>query len=240
MAASGLALEVNGVARWFGSTGTVGYVRTIPGVFNVIAERAEMSIDLRNKSSEELEKMTTIAINCAKQVASKHGVEVVILGRADEAPAVMSKKVADAVRHSAEDMGVRHTQMVGGAVHDTMNVSSITDTGMIFVPSMNGLSHAPAEATGADDLVLGADVLLSTVLRLARGPGWWDCPRAFRGFRFAVSTRRRILWWILRGEPLVKQRTQRNNGPKRSRRWQGREREGTQVGGDLGFEQGRL
>lgn len=168
LAASELALEVSSIARRFGSTGTVGFVKPFPGAFNVIAERTEVSVDLRNKSNKELERMTAAVLDKANEAASKYRLEIAVTERANQIPRSMSPRVADAIRRSADELGVGHREMVSGAVHDTMNMARIADCGMVFVPSKGGLSHAPGESTSEEDLVLGAEALLRSVLALSQ------------------------------------------------------------------------
>ncbi|MBW2431872.1 MAG: M20/M25/M40 family metallo-hydrolase [Deltaproteobacteria bacterium] len=57
--------------------------------------------------------------------------------------------------------------MISGAGHDTALVAQLTETGMIFVPSREGLSHCPQEYTRLEDIVLGCDILVAAVVQLA-------------------------------------------------------------------------
>ncbi len=74
----------------------------------------------------------------------------------------------DSIELAAKELNVTYKIMPSGAGHDTQNMARICETGMIFVPSRNGISHAPDEWTDPEDLALGADVLLRTILELDR------------------------------------------------------------------------
>jgi len=67
---------------------------------------------------------------------------------------------------SAEELGLSHLFMPSGAGHDAQNLAKIAPTGMIFVPSIGGVSHSPKEFTPIEDLVSGVNVLLNTILRI--------------------------------------------------------------------------
>jgi len=59
--------------------------------------------------------------------------------------------------------------MPSGAGHDAQDITHIAPTGMIFVPSVNGVSHSPKEFTTAEDMANGASVLLKTILAIDTG-----------------------------------------------------------------------
>jgi acetylornithine deacetylase/succinyl-diaminopimelate desuccinylase-like protein len=80
----------------------------------------------------------------------------------------MSEGVREAFVDSCEDLGLTHTALVSGAGHDGQSFAGVCPMGMIFVPSVNGTSHSPHEFTNWEDCVNGANVLLQTVLRLAK------------------------------------------------------------------------
>jgi len=70
---------------------------------------------------------------------------------------------------AADDLGMSFKLMPSGAGHDAQDMASIAPTGMIFVPSVDGISHSPKEFTSAQDMANGANVLLKTVLSIDNG-----------------------------------------------------------------------
>jgi acetylornithine deacetylase/succinyl-diaminopimelate desuccinylase-like protein len=82
-------------------------------------------------------------------------------------PNSMSAEMQKAFADSCNDLGLSHISLASGAIHDGQSFDGICPIGMIFVPSVDGASHAPREFTRWDDCVNGANVLLQTVLKLA-------------------------------------------------------------------------
>ncbi len=73
------------------------------------------------------------------------------------------------IETAARELDLSYRSMPSGAGHDAQDMAKIAPTGMIFVPSVDGISHAPNEATTAADMANGADVLLRTILAIDRG-----------------------------------------------------------------------
>ena len=80
----------------------------------------------------------------------------------------LSPEVVDVIEASAKECGYACKRMYSGAGHDAQLMALITQAGLIFVPSKNGISHAPEEFTYSDDLEKGANVLLYTLLNLIK------------------------------------------------------------------------
>ena len=78
----------------------------------------------------------------------------------------MDSDVMDAISEAARMLGLSHKRMVSGAGHDSMTLSQVTRSGMIFVPSVGGLSHCKEEYTRWEDCAAGCDVLLHTLFQL--------------------------------------------------------------------------
>lgn len=167
--ASKIALEINRLAREKGSGvfGTVGIIRTYPSAINVIANRAEMSIDLRDISPQRLNESRREILSYIEDTLSGLGLTYSTRERARLEPTPMSKTVMDSIMEAVNRTGVSYRMIPSGAVHDTQNMARITDVGMVFVPSRDGISHAPDEWTEPTDIKAGADVLLHTILELA-------------------------------------------------------------------------
>jgi N-carbamoyl-L-amino-acid hydrolase len=73
------------------------------------------------------------------------------------------------IADSAQSLGLTHRLMPSGAGHDAQDMTHIAPTGMIFVPSVDGISHSPKEYTSPEDMANGANVLLRTVLAIDGG-----------------------------------------------------------------------
>ena len=81
-------------------------------------------------------------------------------------PAPTDPAVRDLIAATAEKLGYSYRRMPSGAGHDAQDLATITPTGMIFVPSVGGISHSPEEFTSAEDMARGASVLLHSILAM--------------------------------------------------------------------------
>jgi acetylornithine deacetylase/succinyl-diaminopimelate desuccinylase-like protein len=103
----------------------------------------------------------------AKEQAGRFGLELRSECFEKHVPNLMSSGIQKAFAASCDDLGLTHTSFASGAIHDGQSFDGICPIGMIFVPSVDGASHAPRELTKWDDCVNGANVLLQTALKLA-------------------------------------------------------------------------
>ena len=172
ISAARLVLEVKWIASEIGdkSVATVGVIKVTPGAMNVIPKSVEVGIDLRDAETARLENGAIMIKRAVDVLCDEGGVEYSLRETASTAPALMSEKVVRMIEASAVKLDAPCMRMPSGAGHDTQNMASICDVGMIFVPSRGGISHAPEEYTSPEDLATGTDVLLNTVLELAKAP----------------------------------------------------------------------
>lgn len=149
---------------------TVGSVRARPNLVNVIPDRVVFTLDVRHPKPDVLDDANRQIHARVRAADGEFGCEVSIESLADAAPVDFDRHVVDAVADAAatRDLGAR--KMISGAGHDAQILASVIPSGMIFVPSRDGISHNVNEFTDPDDLVAGADVLLGSVLTLM-GPG---------------------------------------------------------------------
>lgn len=142
---------------------TIGRVEVEPGSVNVIPERVRYSLDVRHPEESVLNGIE----EGLRELAGNHGTPVTVESTMRMKTAVFDDLVLDAARESVEELGLSWMDIDSGAFHDSLQLSSHCPTGMIFVPSVGGLSHTPLEETDHDDLVAGTRVLAGTILRLA-------------------------------------------------------------------------
>jgi N-carbamoyl-L-amino-acid hydrolase len=158
------------VAREFpGAVATVGDLRLEPGAFNVIPGRAVLSLEFRAAEAATLDRLEHALLVCARREAEARRVDLEIepVGRWEPTP--LDAGACDAIERAAERLGLRALRMPSGAGHDAQALAGVTRAGMVFVPSVGGISHDPRELTSWEDCAHGADVLLGAVLELAGG-----------------------------------------------------------------------
>jgi N-carbamoyl-L-amino-acid hydrolase len=146
---------------------TQGKVDLHPNLINVIAARARVTVDLRNTDEALLAQAESRFAAFLQQLAADEGVRIEAKSLARFEPVVFDRGVAELIARTAKKLGHSCRPMTSGAGHDAQMMARICPTAMIFVPSVKGISHNPAEHTEPAHLAAGADVLLHTLLELA-------------------------------------------------------------------------
>lgn len=149
--------------------GTVGRITAIPGAPNVVPGRAEASLEIRDLSNERILEFFDRIKAESTRIAEADGTEIAFRkSPIHEEAAETDPRLRDIVEDAAETRSYSSLRMPSGAGHDAQAVSHVAPIGMIFIPSKNGISHAPEEFTSKEDLAKGAEVLLETVLMIDR------------------------------------------------------------------------
>jgi len=146
---------------------TVGALTLHPNLINVIAARAELTVDLRNTDEALLRQAERRLAQFAADLARKEGVAIEARPLARFEPVRFDDGVADLIARQAQRLGFRQRNMTSGAGHDAQMLARMCPAAMIFVPSVQGISHNPAEHTEPGHLAAGANVLLHTLLELS-------------------------------------------------------------------------
>jgi N-carbamoyl-L-amino-acid hydrolase len=170
-AAAEVATFVRALAAEFGApqVATVGRIELQPNLVNVVARHATLTVDLRNTDDARLaESERRLAVFCG-ELEHREGVDISTRSLARYAPVEFDPAVVGLVEEVARARGCSTRRMPSGAGHDAQMLARVCPAGMVFVPSVNGISHNPAELTHDRDLEAGANVLLQVLLRLATG-----------------------------------------------------------------------
>ena len=125
-----------------------------------------MTIDLRNTDEMVLRSAEARVAEFVAEAAAAEGVAVESRSLARFEPVDFDQRVVELVEQVAVELGLPVRRMPSGAGHDAQMFARVCPTGMIFVPSVDGISHNVAEHTAPDDLQAGANVLLETMVRL--------------------------------------------------------------------------
>ena len=112
------------------------------------------------------------------RLAADEGVTVATRELARFEPVVFDPDVVDLIAATASDLAKSVRRLPSGAGHDAQMMARVCPTGMVFVPSVAGISHNPAEHTEPEDIAAGADVLLRTLVQLATIDGGLDNPES--------------------------------------------------------------
>lgn len=168
-AACAVASFVRAMAREMGAgqVATVGNIHLHPNLINVIAARATLTVDLRNTDERLLRQAEARLAACLAVLARDEGVTITSRVLARFEPVVFDAGLVQRIEAVAGRLGLGHRRMTSGAGHDAQMLARVCPAAMIFVPSIKGISHNPAEHTLPEHLCAGADVLLQTLVELA-------------------------------------------------------------------------
>jgi beta-ureidopropionase / N-carbamoyl-L-amino-acid hydrolase len=171
VSAAELVLAVNRVATSMPGrqVATVGRLRAEPGAPNVIPGEVVLSLEIRDLSSDKIDRVFEAIQEEARQIAETRGTPIRFAEIAAVSPAPTDERMRRIIAASAEEVGLSFQLMPSGAGHDAQDMARLAPTGMIFVPSRGGISHSPREFTSAEDMANGASVLLRAVLAIDGG-----------------------------------------------------------------------
>ena len=171
-ASAELILEVEQAARSTGATdtvATVGICEVFPGAVNSIPSRVRLSLDVRDTDLARRDGVMGEIARACESISQKRGVSVRTELLNADAPADCAPGVVQALADACRKHKLGCLPMVSRAYHDSLFVSRIAPTGMLFIPCLNGYSHRPDEYAAPDDIARGALVLAETLAELAGG-----------------------------------------------------------------------
>jgi len=146
---------------------TIGHVSLYPNASSIVPGKAVFSMQWRDGDADRLGRMETIIRDLAQEVADKRGMCVSFGTMLGLEPVAMDMRLRQALEVSAQTVAPDNWRvMPSGALHDATNVSRLMPVAMLFVPSINGISHAFEEDTDEADLVAGLKVLAGAVAAL--------------------------------------------------------------------------
>ena len=169
VAAAELTLAVRDIAsrRQGRQVGTVGRIEIEPNSPNVIPGRATLSVEFRDLSDAVLKELGDAVKARGAEIAKTTGTTITFTLASINSSALASTGIQAAIARAAGAAGVSNAmKLPSGAGHDAQQIAKLCPMGMIFVPSIGGISHSPKELSTWEDCARGADVLLKTVLEL--------------------------------------------------------------------------
>jgi len=169
-AAAELILAVESAARSSGApdtVATVGVCEVFPGAVNSIPSRVRMTLDIRDTDLARRDGVMQVIERASQNTAAKRGVSIQSELLNADAPADCDPEVRAALADSCRQHGFQFLEMVSRAYHDSLFISRIAPTGMLFIPCRNGYSHRPDEYAAPGDIARGALVLAETLAKLS-------------------------------------------------------------------------
>lgn len=167
VAASKIVLAVNKVANSPGQqVATVGQMKVLPNAANVIPGLVEMSLDIRDLSKEHIDNLIEQLRLNLEAIATETQTQIHLQPFLQNEPALAEPHIQKTIAQICDNLELSYMYLPSRASHDSQEIATFTDMGMIFVPSEAGLSHAEAEYTSPEQCTQGANVLLHTLLKL--------------------------------------------------------------------------
>lgn len=169
VAASKFIAQVPEIVRENGNeytVATVGTIKVRPNSVNVVPGSCVFNLEIRDQHAEVIECIEKKTREYLDQVCKEMGEEYSFTQISYHEPAPMSEWVKGAIEKAVQEMGVDYRVVPSGAFHDSLIMTGVFPTGMIFVPSVDGISHSRYEFTEDADIEQGAQLLLNTILEV--------------------------------------------------------------------------
>lgn len=149
--------------------GTVGRINALPGAPNVIPGKVVLSLELRDLDAAKIKMLYDKIYAEAQQIATASRTKFDFTEINVNIPAPTDPRIRSLISEAAKELGLSTKLLPSGAGHDAQDMARLGPVGMIFVPSVGGISHSPREFSHPEDIANGANVLLHTLLKLDRG-----------------------------------------------------------------------
>ncbi|MFK7965919.1 MAG: hydantoinase/carbamoylase family amidase [Burkholderiaceae bacterium] len=150
------------------SVWTMGRVAFSPGAASIIPGASELHLQFRDPDDAQLDRLQACAEELVRQANEKGPVQVDL---EEFSPPTRPANMDAGFQEHLSAAAVEHAPdtwqaMPSAAVHDAMFVASVMPAGMMFIPSIDGVSHDFSENTADDDIVLGSQVFTSAIARI--------------------------------------------------------------------------
>jgi N-carbamoyl-L-amino-acid hydrolase len=146
--------------------GTVGRLQVEPGAYNVIPGRVIFGLEIRDLDDARIRMFAERIFDECRKICAASGTSFGAEENLAITPALTDPRFREVIDGAAKSLGLSTMSMPSGAGHDAQEMARIGPAGMIFIPSVGGISHSPREYSRPEDIANGANVLLETVLRL--------------------------------------------------------------------------
>lgn len=169
VAAAAFISRVPEIIEVFGNdytVATVGTIKVTPHSVNVIPGTCTFSLELRDQSRDILSLAEEKLKLFLEEAARNHKVTYKMTRESTHDPAPMSPWVREVLSRAGEEAGYPLMELPSGAFHDSLIMSHTFPAGMIFVPSIEGISHSRFEETRKEDIEKGCNVLIRAIQML--------------------------------------------------------------------------
>ncbi|MCG8606129.1 M20/M25/M40 family metallo-hydrolase, partial [bacterium] len=146
--------------------GTVGRIQALPGAPNVIPGEVQLSLEIRDLDMDKIDRLYQRITEAGESIARETGTSFDYDHFYTSRAALTDPSIRQVIAQAADNLNLKAMHMPSGAGHDAQSIAQLAPIGMIFIPSVDGISHSPKEFSRPKDITNGANVLLHTILRL--------------------------------------------------------------------------
>lgn len=171
LGASEISLAIEKAAKLeeeFETVATIGVLNVHNSAMNVVPGDVDIKIDIRSTSVQSRQRVLDHLYETIELIKKNRQLTIECTEISSEEPVLLSKKINDHLLNICEERNISCQTMQSGAGHDSMNMTKLCPVGLIFVPSVDGLSHHPNEYTSFDDILTGIDLLEEAVLHYSK------------------------------------------------------------------------
>lgn len=150
------------------TVGTVGTLNVFPASRNIIPEEVTLTIDLRDIDLERRHRYEKQLMERIESITQKHGLTYTMSEDTNSEPRYCADWIKQIIHDQCNKLNLDAPELMSGPFHDSLPLSYFCDYGMIFIRSKDGISHNPLEYSSYEDLALGTEVLLGTVMEILK------------------------------------------------------------------------
>lgn len=142
-----------------GTVSTVGYINTVPGGMNIVAEKVEFTVDIRSMNNDNINDITNRIRKALDKEVAEYGGSYEMDNKLTITPVHLSEEMLDIMEEDCKAKGYSYRRMPSGAGHDSLEIGQSIPTVMIFTPSKDGRSHCPVEFTKYSEFAKAATIM---------------------------------------------------------------------------------
>lgn len=172
-AVDGATKVISRIADWArekgdGTVATVGYINTVPGGMNIVAEKVEFTVDIRSRNNDHIQDIASRISKALERETKDFGGSFTMENKLTITPLELCGDMIQVMEQECKRKGYSSQHLPSGAGHDSLEIGQALPAAMLFVPSKDGRSHSPAELTKCSDLAKATVVMKALIQNLLR------------------------------------------------------------------------
>lgn len=149
-----------------GTVATTGYINTIPGGMNIVAEKVEFTVDIRSSNNDHINDITAKIREALERETKAMGGSYEMDNKLTITPVKLSEEMLQIMEDDCREKGYSYKRLASGAGHDSLEIGQVIPTVMLFVPSKDGRSHCPVEYTSYDEFAKASVIMTNLAQKL--------------------------------------------------------------------------